>query len=79
MPSNCCKQCNQPLVEIDHWGGQLTGCPNCNRRQALTEEWCRLAADIVALRALQGHKTKLAILKRTKQDKIAIRKTTLRG
>ena len=61
------------------WGGLLTGCPNCNRWQALTEEWCRLAADIVALRALQSHKTKLAILKRTKQDKIAIRKNTLRG
>jgi hypothetical protein len=23
MPSNRCKQCNQPLVEIDHWGERL--------------------------------------------------------
>jgi hypothetical protein len=27
MPSSRCKQCNQPLVEIDHWGERLTGCP----------------------------------------------------
>jgi hypothetical protein len=26
MPSNRCKQCDQPLVEIDHWGERLTGC-----------------------------------------------------
>jgi hypothetical protein len=28
MPSRC-KQCDQPLVEIDHWGERLTGCPEC--------------------------------------------------
>jgi hypothetical protein len=28
MPSSRCKQCDQPLVEIDHWGERLTGCPN---------------------------------------------------
>jgi len=31
MPSSRCKQCDQPLVEIDHWGERLMGCPRCNR------------------------------------------------
>jgi hypothetical protein len=54
LMSNCCKQCNQPLVEIDHWGEHLTGCPKCNRWQASTGEWCWLAPDdIVALRAIR--------------------------
>src|SRR4029453_14194496 len=42
MPSSRCKQCDQPLVEIDHWGERLTGCPTCNRWQAATGEWCHL-------------------------------------
>jgi hypothetical protein len=25
------KQCNQRLVEIDHYGERLIGCINCNR------------------------------------------------
>jgi hypothetical protein len=25
MPSSRCKKCDQPLVEIDHWGERLTG------------------------------------------------------
>ena len=55
MPANRCKQCEQPLVEIDHYGERLTGCPNCNRWQAATGEWCRLAADdIIALRAIKA-------------------------
>jgi len=55
MPSSRCKQCDQPLVEIDHWGERLTGCPTCNRWQASTGEWCRLAPDdIVALRELKA-------------------------
>src|SRR5262245_16759268 len=29
-----CKQCNQPLIEIDHWGERLTSCQTCNRWQA---------------------------------------------
>jgi hypothetical protein len=46
------------LVEIDHWGERLTGCPKCNRWQASTGEWCRLAPDdIVALRALKTDDT----------------------
>jgi hypothetical protein len=33
---------------------RLKGLPSCNRWQASTGEWCRLAADdIVALRALK--------------------------
>ena len=30
MPSRC-KQCNQPLVEIDNYGERLLGCIECNR------------------------------------------------
>jgi len=60
-PRRCkrrCKQCNQPLVEIDHWSERLTGGPTCNRWQASTGEWCRLAPDdIVALRALKATST----------------------
>src|SRR4029453_8671157 len=47
-----CERCCGQLVEIDHYGERLTGCPTCNRWQASMGEWCRLAADdIVALRA----------------------------
>jgi len=54
MQSSRCKQCDQPLVEIDHWGECLTGCPKCNRWQTSDGEWCRLAPDdIMALRALK--------------------------
>src|SRR5262249_55442767 len=57
MPSHRCKQCDQPLVEIDHCGERLRGCPKCNRWQASTGEWCRLALDdIIALRALKATK-----------------------
>jgi hypothetical protein len=53
-----CKQCDQPLVEIDPWGERLKGCPICNRWQTSTGEWCRLAPDdIFALRALKAVKT----------------------
>ena len=42
--SNCRKQCDPPLVEIDHWGERLTGCPRCNHWQngadlRLTTSW----------------------------------------
>jgi hypothetical protein len=58
MQSSRCKKCDQPSVEIDHWGERLTGCYNCNRWQASNGEWCRLAPDdIVALRALKSTKT----------------------
>jgi hypothetical protein len=52
-----CERCSGKLVEIDHYGERLTGCLKCNRWQAATGEWCRLAPDdIVALRALQRSK-----------------------
>jgi hypothetical protein len=52
MSNDCCERCEAPLVEIDHYGERLTGCP---RWQASTGEWCRLATDdIVALRALNA-------------------------
>jgi hypothetical protein len=31
MPSSRCKQCNQPLVELDNYGERLVGCIKCNR------------------------------------------------
>jgi hypothetical protein len=53
MQSSRCKQCNQPLVEIDHWVEHLSGCSKCNRWQTSIGEWCRIAPDdIVAVRAL---------------------------
>jgi len=30
MPSSRCKQCYQPLVEIDNYGERLLGCIECN-------------------------------------------------
>jgi len=30
MPSSRCKQCDQPLVEIDNYGERLIGCIECN-------------------------------------------------
>src|SRR6516164_10903232 len=49
---------SQPLVEIDHWGERLTGCPTCNRWQTSDGEWCRLAPnDIMALKALKATKS----------------------
>jgi len=55
MSDNCCERCEEQLVEIDHWGERLTGCLTCNRWQASTGEWCRLAPDdIMALRVLKA-------------------------
>ena len=57
--NNYCERCGGQLVEIDHYGERLKGCPKCNRWQDATGEWCRLAPDdIVALKAA----------KRSKQD-----------
>jgi len=49
-----CDRCKRPLIEIDHYGERLKGCPGCNRWQAATGEWCRLADDIIALKALKS-------------------------
>jgi len=58
MSNDKCERCGGGLIEIDHWGERLTGCPTCNSWQASTGEWCRLAPDdIMALRALQTTNT----------------------
>jgi uncharacterized Zn finger protein (UPF0148 family) len=28
-----CKRCGAPLIEVDHHGDRLVGCPNCNTWQ----------------------------------------------
>ena len=40
LSSSRCKQCDQPLVEIDHWGERLVGCIKCNlwRKGSLKKE-----------------------------------------
>jgi hypothetical protein len=66
---NRCKQCDQPLVEIDNWGQRLTGCLTCNLWQADTGESCRLAPDdIVALRSLKAIKIEAGDEKQVDQD-----------
>jgi putative flippase GtrA len=58
MSSKRCKPCDEPLIEIDHWGERLKGCLRCNRWQTSTGEKCRLAPDdIITLRALKVTKT----------------------
>jgi len=54
MQSSRYKQCDQPLVGIDHWSERITGCPTCNRWQASTGEWCRLAPDDIVARHVAG-------------------------
>jgi len=55
--NNHCERCGGQLIEIDHYGERLKGCPSCNRWQAATAEWCRLAPDdILVLRALKVSK-----------------------
>ena len=34
MSNDCCERCEGRLLEIDHWGERLRGCPKCNRWQA---------------------------------------------
>jgi hypothetical protein len=58
MSAYQCERCERELIEIDHWGERLTGCPTCNRWQTVDGEWCRLAPDdIMALRAIKSTKT----------------------
>ena len=55
--SNECQKCGSRLVEIDHYGERLTGCPVCNLWQDADGVHCRLAPDdIIALRALKTNK-----------------------
>jgi hypothetical protein len=57
--TNRCECCGGQLIEIDHYGERLRGCPTCNRWQTQTGEWCRLAADdIVALKAAKDARAK---------------------
>jgi hypothetical protein len=52
-----CARCKRPLIEIDHYGERLTGCPVCNIWKDADGTRCRLAPDdIMALRALETHK-----------------------
>jgi hypothetical protein len=51
MNNDKCERCGGDLIEIDHYGKPLTGCPTYNRWQALTGEWCHSRFDIMALRA----------------------------
>jgi hypothetical protein len=59
MPSSHCKQCNQPLVEIDHSGERLTGCIECNSwtggKSAFVVQLS--VEDFMALRAIRAAKT----------------------
>jgi len=55
MNTDKCERCGGQLVEIDHYGERMKGCPSCNHWQAATGEWCRLAADdIVALNTFKA-------------------------
>ena len=54
IDGRCCRECKQPLVEIDNRGKHLTGCMNCdiwwsadNKKVRLSEE------DLAALHALR--------------------------
>jgi hypothetical protein len=70
MSSDYCEPCEGRLVEIDHYGERLWGCPNCNRWQAAMGEWCRLAADdIVALRAVKSTKTETQRVKKKNPER----------
>jgi DNA-directed RNA polymerase subunit RPC12/RpoP len=47
-----CKQCNQPLVEIDNYGERLIRCIECNHWRASKQPIELPEEDIQALRAL---------------------------
>jgi hypothetical protein len=38
MSNDKCERCGSSLIEIDHWGERLMGCPMWNRWQASTGE-----------------------------------------
>jgi hypothetical protein len=48
--SDACRECKQPVVEIDNRGKQLTGCMTCNIWWSIEGEKVRLSE--VDLRAL---------------------------
>jgi hypothetical protein len=46
-----CPQCEEPLIEIDHYGDRLIGCVECNRWMGEGKVLMQLdEADITALR-----------------------------
>jgi hypothetical protein len=60
MPPSRCKQCHQPLVEIDHYGERLIGCIECNRWKWRGSESILLELmpkDLEALRSLRLKRT----------------------
>jgi hypothetical protein len=53
MPFNRGKQCDHPLIEIDHYGERLIGCIECNQWSLLGNNDFSMALledDIEALR-----------------------------
>jgi hypothetical protein len=45
-----CPQCEEPLIEIDHYGDRLIGCVQCNRWMGENTVLLHLdEADIIAL------------------------------
>jgi hypothetical protein len=56
MTPSRCKQCDEPLVEIDHWGERLKGCIECNTwsggKSAFVVQLS--VEDFMALRALKS-------------------------
>jgi hypothetical protein len=49
-----CRECKQPLVEIDNWGKRLTGCMTCNIWWSADGKKVRLSEeDLRALHAIR--------------------------
>ena len=50
-----CRECRQPLVEIDNRGQRLSGCMTCNIWWSADDKKVRLSEeDLAALHALRG-------------------------
>ena len=52
--TNTCRECKQPLLEIDNRGRRLTGCMTCNEWHDNHGNLVRLSVeDLAALQALR--------------------------
>jgi hypothetical protein len=55
-----CDRCDEPLIEIDHYGERLTGCLECNvwigSKNVFIAELS--VEDVQALRALNGRQAR---------------------
>ena len=52
--TDTCRECKQPLVEIDNRGKRLTGCMTCNIWWSADDKKVRLSEeDLAALHALR--------------------------